>query len=117
DETVVRRTLAVLILGALMSSVDATVTNIALHSIGRDFHSRVVMTQWVISAYVLTLAAVIPASGWIAGRFGARTVYSAALAGFAVSSALCATATSLPELVLYRAVQVIAGGLLLPIAQ
>jgi EmrB/QacA subfamily drug resistance transporter len=117
DETVVRRTLAVLILGALMSSVDATVTNIALHSIGRDFHSRVVMTQWVISAYVLTLAAVIPMSGWIARRFGARTVYSAALAAFAVSSALCATATSLPELVLYRAVQGVAGGLLLPIAQ
>ena len=117
DETVLRRTLAVLILGALMSSVDATVTNIALHSIGRDFHSRVAMTQWVISAYVLTLAAVIPVSGWTARRFGARTVYTAALAGFALSSALCATATSLPELVLYRAVQGIAGGLLLPIAQ
>lgn len=117
DETVIRRTLAVLILGALMSSVDATVTNIALHSIGRDFHSRVATTQWVISAYILTLAAVIPVSGWTARRFGARTVYSAALAGFAVSSALCATATSLPELVAYRALQGIAGGLLLPIAQ
>jgi EmrB/QacA subfamily drug resistance transporter len=117
DEAVLRRTLAVLILGALMSSVDATVTNVALHSIGRDFHSRVAMTQWVISAYVLTLAAVIPVSGWTARRFGARTVYTAALAAFAVSSALCATATSLPELVLYRAVQGIAGGLLLPIAQ
>jgi EmrB/QacA subfamily drug resistance transporter len=117
DETVLRRTLGVLILGALMSSVDATVTNIALHSIGRDFDSRVATTQWVISAYVLTLAAVIPASGWTAQRFGARTVYATALAVFAVSSALCATATSLPELVLYRALQGIAGGLLLPIAQ
>jgi EmrB/QacA subfamily drug resistance transporter len=117
DEAVLRRTLVVLILGALMSSVDATVTNVALHSIGRDFHSRVSASQWVISAYVLTLAAVIPVSGWTARRFGARTVYTAALAGFAVSSALCATATSLPELVLYRAVQGIAGGLLLPIAQ
>ncbi len=117
DQTVIRRTLAVLILGALMSSVDATVTNIALHSIGRDFHSRVAATQWVISAYVLTLAAVIPVSGWIARRFGARTVYTAALAGFAISSALCATATSLPELVLYRALQGVAGGMLLPVAQ
>jgi EmrB/QacA subfamily drug resistance transporter len=117
DDAVLRRTLAVLILGALMSSVDATVTNIALHSIGRDFHTPVASTQWVISAYVLTLAAVIPVSGWTARRFGARTVYTAALAGFAISSALCATATSLPELVLYRAVQGIAGGLLLPIAQ
>jgi EmrB/QacA subfamily drug resistance transporter len=117
DETVIRRTLVVLILGALMSSVDATVTNVALHSIGRDFHSRVSASQWVISAYVLALAAVIPVSGWTARRFGARTVYTAALAGFAVSSALCATATSLPELVLYRAIQGIAGGLLLPIAQ
>ena len=117
DQAVLRRTLFVLILGSLMSSIDATVTNIALHSIGRDFHSRVVATQWVISAYVLTLAAVIPVSGWAARRFGARTVYTAALAGFAVSSALCATATSLPELVLYRAVQGIAGGLLLPLAQ
>jgi EmrB/QacA subfamily drug resistance transporter len=117
DELVVRRTLAVLILGALMSSVDATVTNIALDSIGRDFHSNVATTQWVISAYILTLAAVIPVSGWTARRFGARTVYSASLAVFAVSSALCATATSLPELVLYRALQGIAAGLLLPIAQ
>jgi EmrB/QacA subfamily drug resistance transporter len=117
DEAVIRRTLAVLILGALMSSVDATVTNIALHSIGHDFHSRVAATQWVISAYVLTLAAVIPVSGWTARRFGARTVYSTSLAVFAVSSALCATATSLPELVAYRALQGIAGGMLLPIAQ
>lgn len=117
DETVVRRTLAVLILGALMSSVDATVTNIALHSIGHDFHSPVATTQWVISGYVLALAAVIPVSGWTARRFGARSVYTASLAVFAVSSALCATATSLPELVLYRALQGIAGGLLLPVAQ
>jgi EmrB/QacA subfamily drug resistance transporter len=114
---VIRRTLVVLILGAVMSSVDATVTNIALYSIGRGFHSRVAMTEWVISAYILTMAAVIPVSGWTARRFGARTVYSASLAVFAVSSALCATATSLPELVLYRALQGIAGGLLLPIAQ
>jgi EmrB/QacA subfamily drug resistance transporter len=117
DQTVLRRALPVLILGALMSAVDATVTNIALHSIGRDYHSRVAATQWVISAYVLTLAAVIPVSGWMARRFGARTVYSTALAGFAISSALCATATSLPELVLYRALQGVAGGMLLPVAQ
>ena len=117
DEALLRRTLAVLILGALISSVDATVTNIALHSIGRDFHSPVAATQWVISAYILTLAAVIPVSGWVAQRFGARTVYATSLAVFAISSALCATATSLPELVVYRALQGIAGGLLLPIAQ
>jgi EmrB/QacA subfamily drug resistance transporter len=116
-ETVVRRTLIVLILGALMSSVDATVTNIALHSIGHQFHSRVAATQWVVSGYVLTLAAVIPVSGWLARRFGGRTVYAAALGLFAASSALCATAPSLEMLVVCRALQGVAGGLLLPIAQ
>ncbi len=100
-----------------MSSIDTTVTNVALRSLERDLHSSVGDTQWVISGYLLALAAVIPVSGWLARRFGPRNVYTAALALFALSSGLCAVADSLGALVLCRVLQGMAGGLLSPIAQ
>jgi EmrB/QacA subfamily drug resistance transporter len=117
DVRILKRTLVVLILGTLMSSVDATVTNVALHSLSHDLHADVADTQWVISAYLLALAAVIPASGWLARRFAPRNLYTASLALFALSSGLCAAANTLPALVGFRVLQGLAGGLLMPVSQ
>jgi EmrB/QacA subfamily drug resistance transporter len=104
-------------LGTLMSSVDATVTNVALHTVGRDLGSSIGDVQWVATGYLLTLASVIPVSGWIARRFGARRVYTIALALFAASSGLCAAASTLGELVAFRALQGVAAGVILCISQ
>lgn len=104
-------------LGTLMSSVDATVTTVALHTVGRDLGSSIADVQWVVTGYLLTLASVIPVSGWIARRFGARRVYTLALALFAASSGLCALATTLGELVAFRMLQGVAAGILLCISQ
>jgi EmrB/QacA subfamily drug resistance transporter len=109
--------MAVVGLGTLMSSVDATVTNVALHTVGREVHSSVADVQWVVTGYLLAVASVIPASGWIARRFGARRVYTRALATFAASSGLCALATTLGELVAFRILQGLAAGILLCLSQ
>src|SRR5579863_7339570 len=71
--------LSIICLGALMSAVDATVTNVALNTLEHDLHSSVADVQWVMTAYLLAVAAVIPVSGWASRRFGARRVYVCAL--------------------------------------
>jgi EmrB/QacA subfamily drug resistance transporter len=71
--------------------------------------------QWVVTAYLLALAAVIPVTGWAARRFGAARLYVAALAVFTVGSALCACSQSVGMLIASRAVQGVGGGALMPV--
>lgn len=68
-----------------------------------------------MTAYLVTLAVAMPASGWIGGRFGGRNVLLAAITVFTTTSALCGLATSLPELVAFRALQGLGGGTLVPV--
>lgn len=117
DARTIRNALIIVCLGAAMSAVDGTVTNVALNTLERDLHASVASVQWVISAYLLTVAGVIPVSGWASRRFGARQVYVASLALFGVSSALCALAGSLQMLVACRLLQGVAGGMLVPLGQ
>jgi EmrB/QacA subfamily drug resistance transporter len=112
-----RRVLLVVGLGTLMSAIDTTVTNLALHTVGRAFHTPVGDVQWVVTAYLLAIATVIPVSGWVARRLGSRRVYIVALALFAASSGLCAIADSLWTLVACRILQGMAAGLLTPLSQ
>ena len=70
----------------------------------------------MITGYLLSLAAVIPVTGWAARRFGAKRVYMTSLVLFTAGSALCATATSTPELVLFRMLQGAGGGMIMPLA-
>jgi EmrB/QacA subfamily drug resistance transporter len=107
----------VITLGSLMSAVDSTVTNVALNVLRRDLHSSITGTQWVISAYLLALAAVIPVSGWAARRFGTRRTYITSLVLFTTASGLCALATSTLMLVSLRALQGAAGGMIAPTGQ
>lgn len=69
------RVATVLILGSIMSVLDTTIVNVALDSLTRDLHTSLDNVQWVVSAYLLSLAAVIPLTGWSARRFGAKRVY------------------------------------------
>jgi EmrB/QacA subfamily drug resistance transporter len=88
--------------------------NVALDSLSRDLHTPLSNIQWVISAYLLALAAVIPVSAWLTRRYSAYRVYMWALIIFTVGSALCGLATSAPELIAFRALQGVGGGLLAP---
>ncbi len=110
----VRRIAVVVVLGSIMSVLDTTIVNIALASLAKDLHSSLSEIQWVVSAYLLALAAVIPLTAWAGRRFGAYRVYMWALIMFTLGSALCALATSTGELIAFRVLQGIGGGMLMP---
>ena len=107
----------VVILGAIMSILDTTIVNIALDTLSRELHSTVSEIQWVVTGYMLSLAAVIPVTGWAARRFGAKRVYLVALVLFTIGSALCGMAGSTEELIVFRVLQGVGGGMILPIGQ
>src|ERR1700704_1689249 len=107
----------VVILGMIMSILDTTIVNVALHTLGHDLHSPISQIQWVVTGYLLALAAVIPVTGWAARRFGARQEYLSSLVLFTVGSALCAVSGSTTTLVLCRVLQGAGGGMIMPVAQ
>jgi EmrB/QacA subfamily drug resistance transporter len=107
----------VVILGMIMSILDTTIVNVALHTLRSDLHSSIAQVQWVITGYLLSLAAVIPVTGWAARRFGAKRVYMTSLVLFTGGSALCAVASSTTSLVLFRVLQGAGGGMIMPIGQ
>jgi EmrB/QacA subfamily drug resistance transporter len=107
----------VVILGMTMSILDTTIVNVALDTLGRELHSSLAQIQWVITGYMLALAAVIPLTGWSARRFGAKRVYLSSIALFTIGSALCGVAGSSTSLILFRVLQGIGGGMIMPVAQ
>jgi EmrB/QacA subfamily drug resistance transporter len=108
---------AVVILGSIMSILDTTIVNVALATLGRELHSTIAQIQWVVTGYMLALATVIPVTGWAARRFGAKRVYMTSLILFTAGSALCGLATSTNELIVFRVLQGVGGGMILPIGQ
>jgi EmrB/QacA subfamily drug resistance transporter len=110
----VRRIALVVVLGAVMSTLDTTIVNVALARLAADLGSGIDGIQWVVSAYLLALAAVIPVGGWAVRRFGAFHVYLSALVLFTLGSGLCAVAATAHELVAFRVVQGLGGGLIMP---
>jgi EmrB/QacA subfamily drug resistance transporter len=107
----------VVILGAIMSILDATIVNVALDTLSRDLDSPLATIQWVTTGYLLALATVIPLSGWLSERFGSRRVWMASVALFAVGSVACGLATSAAMLIAFRLLQGLGGGLILPVGQ
>jgi EmrB/QacA subfamily drug resistance transporter len=98
-----------------MSIMDTTVVNVAVPTISRQFHEGNSAVQWIATGYLLSLALWMPASGWIADRFGAKRVLVGAIALFTLGSALCAVAPSLATLVVARVIQGVGGGMLQPV--
>src|SRR6266536_4344771 len=111
------RIAVVVILGAIMSVLDTTVVNVALDSLSKDLHAPINSIQWVVTGYLLALAAVIPVTAWAGKRFGPRRLYISALVLFTLGSALCGLAWSVGSLVAFRVLQGAAGGMLMPIGQ
>ena len=98
-----------------MSIMDATIVNVALPAIGRAFAAPSTAVASISIAYLVSLGAFIPASGWLGDRFGGKRILLVATAVFTLASALCGLATSLPELVAFRVLQGAGGGMLAPV--
>ena len=112
------RWLALLVAGAFfMEILDATVIAPAAPHIAEDLHVTAVSINVAITAYVLTLAVLIPISGWLTEKFGARRIFTVAVGLFTLASAGCAAATSLPMLVATRVLQGVGGAMMVPVGR
>jgi EmrB/QacA subfamily drug resistance transporter len=107
----------VVILGMIMSILDTTIVNVALDRLSGDLHSTISEVQWVVTGYLLALAAVMPVTGWAARRWGAKRVYLVSLVLFTLGSIACGLSNSLVALVVFRVLQGIGGGMIMPLAQ
>lgn len=121
NQPAVRRgitTLALIVAGALfMETLDGTVVVTALPQIGKSFSVTPESLGLTVTAYMVTLAAFVPTSGWVAERFGARTVFAGAIGLFAFASVLCGMAASLPMFIAARVLQGFAAALMSPVGR
>ncbi len=105
----------IFVVGLFMELMDTTVVNVALPTLARDLHIRGGGIEWVVTGYLLSLAVMIPVSGWAGDRFGTKRTFLFALVVFTASSMLCGMANGLPELVAFRVLQGVGGGMLTPV--
>jgi EmrB/QacA subfamily drug resistance transporter len=104
----------VVILGAVMSILDTTVVNVAINTLASRFHTTLPTIQWVATGYTLALATVIPLGGWIADRFGTKRLYMTSIALFVLGSSLSGLAWSSGTIILFRVLQGLGGGMIMP---
>jgi EmrB/QacA subfamily drug resistance transporter len=100
-----------------MENLDATVLSTALPAIARDLHQSPIQLKLALTSYLMTLAIFIPASGWVADRFGTRIIFRLAILIFALGSALCGFANSIGALVAARALQGVGGAMMVPVGR
>ncbi|TGJ99184.1 DHA2 family efflux MFS transporter permease subunit [Leptospira semungkisensis] len=103
--------------GFFVQTLDSTIVNTAIPAIASSLGTSPLKMQSVVVVYLLTMAMIIPASGWIADKFGTRQVYIGALSLFVIGSLFCAASQNLTHLVLARIVQGMGGALLLPVGR
>jgi EmrB/QacA subfamily drug resistance transporter len=113
-----QRNVALLVAGCFfMEMLDGTIVTTSAPRIAHALHVSVGSIALVITAYLVTLAVLIPLSGWLAARFGGRTTFLAAIAIFTLASVGCAAATSFPELVVMRVLQGVGGAMMVPVGR
>ena len=105
----------VVVLGAIMSILDITVVSVALETFQNEFNATSAQVAWTMTGYTLALASVIPLTGWAADRFGTKRLYLLAVVLFTAGSVLCSLAGSLEQLVAFRVLQGLGGGMLMPL--
>ncbi len=108
---------AAVMLASALQAADATICNVALPQMERDLGSSVTSGVWVVTGYLCATAVVAPLTGWLRRRFGTRLLFAGAVAAFAVASMLCAVASSVPAIILFRILQGAGGGAIHPLAQ
>lgn len=107
----------VVVLGTVMTIVDSTIVNVAIPTLGRELRASLPTIQWTSTSYLLALATIIPITRWVIERIGAKNAYLLSLVLFLSGSICCGIAWSAPSLIVFRAVQGIGGGMLLPVGQ
>jgi EmrB/QacA subfamily drug resistance transporter len=105
----------VVVIGAIMSILDVTVVSIALPTFMRVFSAQYSTVAWTMTGYTLALAAVIPVTGWAADRFGTKRLYLLALLLFVAGSVACGLSWSIGSLIMFRVIQGLGGGMLMPL--
>ena len=108
--------LGVCCVSILLVGIDMTAVNVAIPSIGREFHTSASNLSWIIDAYALVLATLLMLSSSMADRFGRKRIFRIGLGTFVLGSALCAVAPNLGWLIAFRALQGIGGSMLNPVA-
>ena len=104
-------------IGFFMQTLDSTIVNTALPSMARSLGESPLRMQAVVVSYALTMAVVIPASGWLADRFGTQRIFLLAVALFTLGSGACAVAGSLNQLTAARVLQGVGGAMLMPVGR
>src|SRR4051795_7526602 len=105
---------SVVVLGAIMSILDTTVVNVAINTLAHEFNTDLPTIQWIVTGYTLALATVIPVTGWAADRFGTKRLYMLSIGLFVAGSALSGAAWSAESLIVFRILQGLGGGMLMP---
>jgi len=108
---------ASIMLATIMQGVDNTIANVALPHIQGSLSAAQDQIAWVLTSYIVAVAIMTPLTGWLAGRLGIKYVFLFSVAGFTLASALCGSATSLTQLVIYRLLQGACGAGLVPLSQ
>jgi len=103
------------LIGMIPVTLDTTITNIALHTLSVDLKVGLSTVQWVTTAYLLAMAVAVPVTGWLERRFSGKTVWLVALAAFLVGSVGSATSWDAVSLIVWRAVQGAAAGIIIPL--
>jgi EmrB/QacA subfamily drug resistance transporter len=111
------RLAGVVVLGSIMTILDATIVNVALPTLGGEFHSSIATIQWVPTVYMLAFASVIPLTGWASQRLGAKPLWLAALLMFMAGSLLAGLSWSIGALIVFRVLQGLGGGMIMPLGQ
>jgi EmrB/QacA subfamily drug resistance transporter len=104
----------VVVLGAIMSILDVTVVNVAINHLATEFKAPLSTIQWVATGYTLALATVIPLTGWASARFGTKRLYMISILLFVAGSALAGLAWSAESLIMFRVLQGLGGGMIMP---
>ncbi|WP_309244763.1 DHA2 family efflux MFS transporter permease subunit [Cohnella silvisoli] len=107
--------LMAVIVGMIMVILDSTVVNVALSGFQENFHASLNTVQWTFTGYTLALSAVIPLAGWMTDKFGSKRIFLITITLFTIGSALCAAAQTIEQLIIYRIIQGIGGGMVMPI--
>ena len=104
-------------MAVLLQVLDTTIANVALPHMQASLSATQDTINWVLTSYIVASAIALPISGWLADKVGRKRLLLISVAGFTIASVLCATATSLTEMVLFRAFQGVSGAFIVPLAQ
>lgn len=107
----------IIVLGVFMAVLDTSVVNVAIPTMETAFNATTSQIQWVLTGYMLMMGVMVPISGWLTDRFGAKHLFLFALAVFTLGSALCGMSWSTGSIIIFRLIQAIGGGLMMPVAQ